>query len=81
MTRKPRQSRRTSDRRSRGKRAPDRDRLHEFIEHGTRSLNLKIDPSWLPPIAENRRVILSHAGNVEDFDLPDEAEPAPVFEP
>jgi hypothetical protein len=58
-----------------------RDPLYDFIEAGARSLNLKIDKAWLPAIAAHLRVAWRHGMVVEGFDLPDETEPAPVFQP
>jgi hypothetical protein len=51
-----------------------------FIESGTRLLQLPIEPTWAPAIRANLEVVLRLAALVAEFDLPDEAEPAPVFE-
>ena len=85
MARKPKKSRRSSTaiRTPLRKTTPTakRDPLCDFIEAGARSLNLKIDNAWLPAIAAHLLVAWRHGIMVESFALPDETEPAPVFEP
>jgi len=54
--------------------------LDAFIDACARALDLPLDPLWKPAIRSNLGVIFTHAGKVADFALPDEAEPAPVFE-
>lgn len=53
--------------------------LDAFIAAGADVLDLPIDAAWLPAIRANLKVTLGHAAAVASFDLPDEAEPAPVF--
>jgi hypothetical protein len=43
------------------------------------ALGLALDPAWHKSIAFNLRLILRHAALVDEFALPDDAEPAPVF--
>ncbi len=43
-------------------------------------LALPLDPAWTPTIASNLTVLRAAAALVGDFPLPDEAEPAPVYE-
>ena len=43
------------------------------------ALGLTLDPAWHGSIAFNLRLILRHAALVDEFALPDDAEPAPVF--
>jgi hypothetical protein len=38
-----------------------------------------LEPDWQPAIKANLAVTLKHAATVAEFDLPDAAEPAPVF--
>ena len=57
-----------------------RDDLEALIEAATTLLALDIDPAWLPSIRANLEVTLDHARNVEAFPLPDDTEPASVFE-
>jgi hypothetical protein len=59
---------------------PDEKALKAFIEAGADLLNLAIDPRWLPAIQGNLQVTLRHGAIVAELELPDEAEPAPVFE-
>ncbi len=57
---------------------PD-DALDQFIEAAARALSLPIEPEWKPAIRANLQATLKHAAVVDEFPLPDEAEPAPVF--
>jgi hypothetical protein len=54
--------------------------LDRLIDAGATALGLPIDPAWKPAIKANLEVTLRLAAMVETFELPDEAEPAPVFE-
>jgi hypothetical protein len=51
-----------------------------LIDASAAALGLPIDPAWKPEIRANLAVTLRLARMVEEFELPDEAEPAPVFE-
>jgi hypothetical protein len=42
-------------------------------------LRLPIDPGWRPAVRTNVQLLLKHAALVEEFLLPDDTEPAPVF--
>jgi hypothetical protein len=53
--------------------------IDEFIEAAARMLSLPIEPEWKPAIRANLEMTLKHAGLVDEFPLPNEAEPAPVF--
>lgn len=55
------------------------DPLDTFIAAAANALDLPAQKAWLPAIKANLRVILQHAQSVEEFKLPDGAEPAPVF--
>jgi hypothetical protein len=55
------------------------DDLDAFIAAAARMLALPIDPAWLPAVRSNLDVTLKHAAAVAEFNLPDDAEPAPVF--
>src|SRR5437660_1873031 len=67
-----------------GKRRPiktlPRDPLNDFIAAMAAALDLPVEPQWRPAIKANLGVILRQAALVGDFALPDDAEPAPVFE-
>jgi len=55
------------------------DSLDEYIAAAATALALPIDPAWHGAVRMHLQVTLRLAKLVEDFDLPDEAEPAPVF--
>ena len=54
--------------------------LDEFIAAGARSLVLKIGKAWLPAVRTHLQITLEHGAKVAAFALPDDSEPAPVFE-
>ena len=58
--------------------APD-DPLDDVITATAGALNLPIEPAWRPAVRTHLEVTLRLARLVEDFDLPDDAEPAPIF--
>jgi len=53
--------------------------LDDFIAAAARALGITIEPEWMPAVKANLDVTLRHAATVAEFDLPDDAEPAPVF--
>ena len=54
--------------------------LDKLIDASAAALGLPIEPEWKPAIRANLAVTLRLANMVAEFELPDEAEPAPVFE-
>ncbi len=62
------------------KQARASDPLNAFIDGAAAALALPVEEAWKPAIAANLRVTLEHAASVEAFPLPDDAEPAAVFE-
>jgi hypothetical protein len=46
---------------------------------GARALGLKVAKGWMPAVRVNLAVTLRHAASVESLELPDDAEPAPVY--
>ena len=58
---------------------PGHDPTDDFIEAAAKSVDLSLDPAWNASIRNNLEVTLKLARLVEDFPLPDEAEPAPVY--
>jgi hypothetical protein len=50
-----------------------------FAAASAQALGLALDPAWHDSITFNLRLILRHAALVDEFALPDDAEPAPVF--
>jgi hypothetical protein len=57
------------------------DPLDDFIVAGARLLRLKVRKSWRPAVRGHLQVTLRHGERVQGFALPDDSEPAPVFEP
>jgi hypothetical protein len=56
-----------------------RDPLDDFIDAAARALDLPVEPQWRPAIKTNLDVTLRLGALVAAFELPDEAEPAPIF--
>ena len=54
--------------------------LDKLIDASAEALALPIAPEWKAAIRANLEVTLHSAALVSEFPLPDEAEPAPVFE-
>ncbi len=46
---------------------------------GAQALALPIDPAWRAGVKLNLQLLFRHATLVDEFALPDESEPAPVF--
>jgi hypothetical protein len=53
--------------------------LDRYIEHAASMLSLPLRPEWKPAVRENLAVTLAIAAAVQEFPLPDDIEPAPVF--
>ena len=58
----------------------EEDDLDQYIEAASKALELPIEPEWLPAIKANLAVTLRLGNEVASFPLPNEAEPASVFE-
>lgn len=56
------------------------DPLDKLIDASAAALALPVAPEWKPAIRGNLEVTLRLAHLVAELELPDEAEPAPVFE-
>jgi Protein of unknown function (DUF4089) len=54
--------------------------LDALVDAAASALSLPVDPAWRPAIKANLQVTLRLGALVAEFELPDEAEPAPVFE-
>jgi hypothetical protein len=54
--------------------------LDDFIVAASRVLAISLEPEWMPAVKTNLEITLKYAAMVEEFDLPDDAEPAPIFE-
>jgi len=50
-----------------------------LVEAGTKALGLPLDPTWTAAVIFNLRLILQHGARVDEFALPDDAEPAPIY--
>jgi hypothetical protein len=55
--------------------------MDAFIAAGARMLDLKIKQAWMPAVRGHLQVTLQHGARVMGFALPDDSEPAPVYEP
>jgi hypothetical protein len=58
----------------------DDETLDKLIDASAAALALPIEPEWKPAIRANLAVTLRLANMVGEFALPDEAEPASIFE-
>jgi 1-carboxybiuret hydrolase subunit AtzG-like len=58
---------------------PSADPTDEFIEAAAKSLGITVDPGWMPSVRMNVEVMLMLARQLEEFPLPDDSEPAPVY--
>jgi len=57
----------------------DSDPLDDYIAAASRALLIPIKPEWLPTVKANLDVMFKHAALVAEFELPDDAESAPIF--
>ena len=55
------------------------DVIDTLVAANAQALSLRIDPAWRASVKRNLHVILTHAALVDQFPLPDDIEPAPVF--
>jgi hypothetical protein len=55
------------------------DALDVLIMATAQELKLPLEPAWRPGVKFNLNLILRIAALVDEFPLPDDAEPAPVF--
>ena len=55
------------------------DPLDDYIDAVSKALGLSIDEAWKPAVKANLEVSLRIARLVDEFDLPDQTEPASVF--
>ena len=54
--------------------------LDEYIDAAAKALGLSLDPAWKPAVRSNLDVTLKMARMVQEFPLPDEIEPASIYE-
>jgi hypothetical protein len=55
------------------------DPLDALVVAGTETLRLPLDPAWHGSVKFNLQLILRLGALVDEFPLPDDAEPGPVF--
>ncbi|MEI7804304.1 MAG: DUF4089 domain-containing protein [Hyphomicrobiales bacterium] len=55
------------------------DPLEDFIAAAARALDLPVEDAWKGAVKANLQATLAYAKLVAEFELPDDAEPAPVF--
>ena len=59
--------------------APKQDFIESLVVANAQALGLTLDPSWKAGVKFNLQLILRHAALVDEFPLPDDIEPAPIF--
>jgi len=77
--RKTKSSRARRPRPARAAKTKSENSIDAYVAACAQALGLTLDPAWHKSIAFNLRLILRHASLVDEFTLPDDAEPAPVF--
>ena len=55
------------------------DPLDDFIDAVSKALALPVEEAWRPAVRANLEVSLRLGRMVDEFALPDETEPAPIF--
>jgi Protein of unknown function (DUF4089) len=55
------------------------DAIDSFVRASAQALGLDIEPAWYGGVKFNLQLILRFGALVDEFPLPDDAEPAPVF--
>jgi hypothetical protein len=55
------------------------DHLDAYIDASAQALGIPLQPEWKGPIRANLEVTFKLAALVAEKELPDDAEPAPVF--
>jgi hypothetical protein len=55
------------------------DHLDSYIDAAAQALGLPVQPEWKPAVRANLEVTFKLAALVGEKELPDDAEPAPVF--
>lgn len=55
------------------------DAIKALIAAAAQALGLTIDSAWRAGVKFHLRLVLDHAARVDEFPLPDDTEPAPVF--
>ena len=55
------------------------DVVADFVDANARTLKISLNPEWRGGVVFNLRLILRLAALVDQFPLPDDTEPGPVF--
>jgi hypothetical protein len=63
----------------RGKSRGKPDAIDALVMASAQALALPVDPAWHSGTRFNLQLVLTLAARIDEFALPDEAEPAPVF--
>jgi len=83
MTRKSMNRKAKSARRARTPARPLRakkpDAISTLVAAAGQALALPMDASWHSGVTFNLQLLFKHAALVDEFSLPDDSEPAPVF--
>ncbi|QQO14465.1 DUF4089 domain-containing protein [Bradyrhizobium diazoefficiens] len=58
---------------------PQDNHIHDYIDAVSKALALPVEEAWRPAVRANLEVSLRLGRLVDEFALPDETEPAPVF--
>lgn len=58
---------------------PQDDHIDDYIDAASKALALPVEDAWRPAVRANLEVSLRLARLVDEFTLPDETEPAPIF--
>lgn len=58
---------------------PKPDHLDAYIDAAAQALGIPVQPEWKPAVRANLEVTFRLAAAVGEKELPDDAEPAPVF--
>jgi Protein of unknown function (DUF4089) len=77
--RKPARTKSPGEKRDAAKAAQPPDALDALVMAGAGALGLAIDPAWQASVKFNLHLILRHGALVDEFTLPDDTEPAPIF--
>jgi hypothetical protein len=77
--RKPARTKSPGKKRDAAKAAQSTDALDALVMAGAEALGLAIDPAWRASVKFNLHLILRHAALVDEFTLPEDTEPAPIF--
>jgi hypothetical protein len=64
---------------ARSVRAKKPDAVEMLVSAGAQTLALPVDPAWAAGIRFNLQLLFRHAALIDEFSLPNDSEPAPVF--